>query len=515
MSGQVWSTTGHASGQYYAEVIFGADTPDGAVGLYDEVADNGVMLLASGVIEVSVSGVVTGNYPVWPPLAVGDVVGIKADFDSGEVWFRVNGSNWNSPGHGLDLPLVAWEGGSEYWAQFPLADAAGWSEPTFFPIAVFLGKPAHAASLAAIGINTFMGIEHELPISDATEHVFVMASSPVSLPAEWTQEEVGDDPKVVGWFIADECEMGYSGCHIWPTDAEKLIHWNEWCEDTRAFDDGRFLFANFGNGVLNSFWAVQDGQSTMDQWMAPLDGCACDKYAYTSYNVQFVIDQSLDWPGSIEEAKSASAYGWFMDQMRGFDATNPSRRPIWGFFETKMPMLGEPDRAIILYAELAGAVWAAIVHEARGICYFHQNGFYETSYPGGPGPPAIDPNTGEAPTTEFYSLVDGQPELRAAVGLINAQLRDFAPVLNTQSYQWDFEAAGIDTMLKATDDHAYIFASVGIGGGTGSKTFTLPPDIAGDSVEVLNESRTLAVSGGQFSDSFAAEYAHHVYRIVR
>ena len=260
------------------------------------------------------------------------------------------------------------------------------SNPSFFPIGVFLGKPTHAEQLAALGINVFMGAEHHPPMSDATDHLFVMAQSPVSLH-EWTQAEIGDNPNVVGWFIADESEMGYSGCNVWPTNAEKLIHWNEWCEDTRAYNNGRFLFANFGNGVLNSFWAP----GTMDQWMAPINGCACNKYAYTSFSVQFVINQSLYWPGTIEEAKSASSYGWFMDQNARFQCGAIRSGGQSGVFTDQMPFLAEPGREIIHYEELKGAVWASITHEARGISYFQHNGFYETFYPGGPGPPTVNP----------------------------------------------------------------------------------------------------------------------------
>ena len=54
---------------------------------------------------------------------------------------------------------------------------------------------------------------------------------------------------------------------------------------------------------------------------------------------------------------------------------------------------------------------------------------------------------------------------------------------------------------------------MGRDGTTGSKTFTLPAGVTGSQVEVLNENRTIQVQGGKFTDSFANEYTHHVYKI--
>ncbi|MEO7905158.1 MAG: hypothetical protein ABIR91_05200 [Candidatus Saccharimonadales bacterium] len=73
---------------------------------------------------------------------------------------------------------------------------------------------------------------------------------------------------------------------------------------------------------------------------------------------------------------------------------------------------------------------------------------------------------------------------------------------------------GTDTMLKTYDGFAYIFAGLGMGHATGSKTFTVPTGVSGASVEVVGESRTIPVMGGQFSDAFAFEYTHHVYKIA-
>ena len=94
---------------------------------------------------------------------------------------------------------------------------------------------------------------------------------------------------------------------------------------------------------------------------------------------------------------------------------------------------------------------------------------------------------------------------------VNSQVQQLAPVLNTQSQKWDF-GAGLATALKVHDGYAYVLAMTD--GGTGERTFALPTGLRGNSVEVVGEGRTLAVSNGAFTDTFATEATHHVYRII-
>ncbi|HEY3407422.1 MAG TPA: hypothetical protein VGK53_04540, partial [Propionicimonas sp.] len=99
---------------------------------------------------------------------------------------------------------------------------------------------------------------------------------------------------------------------------------------------------------------------------------------------------------------------------------------------------------------------------------------------------------------------------RAATAKVNAEVKSLAPVLNTQPYQWSF-GANLQTSLRVLGGSAYILAMTS--GGTGSRTFTLPAGVTGTSVEVVGENRTIPVNNGGFTDSFAKESTHHVYRI--
>jgi hypothetical protein len=97
------------------------------------------------------------------------------------------------------------------------------------------------------------------------------------------------------------------------------------------------------------------------------------------------------------------------------------------------------------------------------------------------------------------------------VQAINEQVLRMAPVLNSQPLVWNF-GANIESRLSVQGGYAWIIA-MGNGSG-GSRTFTLPPALASaTTVTVFEEGRTLTVTGGQFTDSFAAEHEHHIYRI--
>lgn len=379
----------------------------------------------------------------------------------------------------LRLQREAWWGGPAYYSPFPKAEASGWTSPAFFPIAVFFGKPDHASELRALGINTYMGAEHDgSPISAITgAGVFMLAND------EWTPAEVGDDDRVVGWHISDECEMGYSACTA-DDEYGRLDQQRGYAERARSHDDGRFLQANFGNGVLGTWW----GPRTMDEHVGLVDVSSVDKYAYTSPHVQGLLRDTPSWPSGKDPA-SSSAYGWLQDRMESYSSPVASK-PNWVFVEVGRPFLTEEGARMISPDELEGAVWNAIIHGAAGIAYFQHNN---------------DTSCGA------YALVDCGPTLSGAVRSVNNDVAALAPVINSQPYSWSF-GTGLETSLRSYQGFAYVFAMTD--GGSGTRTFRLPPGVDADSVEVVGEDRSISTTGGQFEDTFASESTHHVYRIA-
>lgn len=402
----------------------------------------------------------------------------------------------------LDLPRIPWEGGPDYWTQFPKTNAAGWTNSSFFPIAVFYSKPSksHVAALKDAGINLYMAVENNKGSGESITEITNAGMFAMPQQDSWTPAEIGDNPGVVAWFISDECDMGYGGC---PNDQYAALEMQKsFVAKVSAYNDGRFMHSNFGNGILRTHWST----STMDEHIAMMDSASADKYTYTSTDVEGIIDgwhDAPDWPNGMPVARAYS-YGWQADQMRRFQ--DPADlRPVWTFVETARPYLNESTARTIQPDQIEGAVWSALIHEARGIAYFQHN----------------NSQTG---CRSNYSIVEC-PTVQAKVKSINAKVKSLAPVLNSQSYynstrtvngheyQYYTFDNGTDTMLKAHNGHAYIFAGLGMGHATGSKTFTLPEGVRGNSVEVVGENRTIAVSNNRFTDNFAQEYTHHVYKI--
>jgi hypothetical protein len=378
----------------------------------------------------------------------------------------------------LDLPRIAWEGGPEYWRRFAKAAAAGWTDPAFFPVGVFFGRPAHAKHLKSLGINVFQAVEHNDPLSVATaEGMFCIPQD------EFTAAEIGEDPLAVGLLAYDECDMGL-GCGG-ATTQESLANMRAQVGRLRSRNDGRFINANYSKGVLETFWA----RGTMGDFMSVVDAASVDNYAYTSPHTGVAVVASAHWPSGVPVARSAT-YGWLVDRMRAFQAS-PGVQPNWMLVETAMPYLNEPDASTILPEQIEGACWSAIIHEARGIVFFQHNN------------DGINGN---------YSLVDSPLHRQELIRTAISRIRGMAPVLNTQSYKWDF-GAGSDTMLKAHDGAAYVFASIALGTEPGSRTFTLPASFAATAVEVVGEARSIPISNSTFTDVFPFEYNHHIYRI--
>lgn len=378
------------------------------------------------------------------------------------------------------LPRIPWDGGPAYWDQFPRAAEAGWNDPSFFPIAVFMGKPEHAAQLKSLGVNTYMGAEHDgSPLSEMTANgMFVLPQD------EWSPAEVGQDTRAVGWFVSDECDIGL-GCSG-ADAAANLVDQQQKVARIQGLNDGRFTMANYSNGILDTYWA----QGSMTGLMNIVDVASVDKYAYTSPFVDDQITHSRHWPEGAEPDTSA-AYGWLVDRMRSYQDP-PGVHPNWVLVESAMPLLLDEGSLTISVEQIEGAAWSAIIHEARGLAYFqHSNG----------------------PICGYYSLVDCDAGRLDRIRAINEGITALAPVLNTQSYQYAFNTT-TDTMFKVFNGSAYIFAGVGPGHSTGSKTFKLPANVTGSTVNVVGENRTLPVVDGAFTDNFAAEYSHHTYKVA-
>jgi hypothetical protein len=200
------------------------------------------------------------------------------------------------------------------------------------------------------------------------------------------------------------------------------------------------------------------------------------------------------------ECRGGWNYGYVLDRLRfldGLDGASPAqRKPIWAFVELGWPFsetAAQGGRAI-QPAEVRSAVWHSVIAGARGIIYF-QHSF------GGPCP------THHVLRDSCYTAI------RTEVTTINQRLTALAPVLNAPFADGYVTASsGIRAMAKKGPDGAYyVFAGVQQAGTNQPATFNVA---AGTTVEVLYEGRTLTVSGGQFTDTFADINTIHIYKIT-
>ena len=391
------------------------------------------------------------------------------------------------PGDTLALPRVPWEGGPAYWNQFAKPKAAGWSDPSFFPIVVsFAGisSDAEAQYDKSLGINTYWGMWEGTPYSlFARNHVFWIGDK---LNSSFTSSSVN----WVGDFLDDEVDGRFT-----PSEGRARLQ-----AMVNSFgDDGRFKYANFTQMVIGTDMKDADANAFVNTFT---DAVSVDMYWYTIPYCDWrpyrdVYLTSVDQ----EYCRTASSYGKVVNSVRMRDAADGKLQPVWQFVELlNGGPGGGPFVANITPAQLKGAVMSSLINEARGILYFNQ------SLSG----PCQSGNV--VRTVQYDPRFCGAPQV-AAVKQVNGQIKTLAPVLNTQSYAYSF-GSGLDTMLKTYGGYAYVFAMVDGSSRPGSRTLTLPAGVTGDPVEVMFENRTLPVTAdGRFTDTFATESTYHVYRV--
>ncbi|MEV7663494.1 hypothetical protein, partial [Paenarthrobacter sp. NPDC089316] len=392
-----------------------------------------------------------------------------------------------------NLARVPWDGGPSYWKKFPKADAAGWDDPAFLPIVVWYGAPGSDAQLKydkALGINTYAQGNPATPSAGITANGMFTLFSPSDAPANWANQ--------VGTLLDDEVDGRFD-------TASGLAHMRELAAQFDPAKTGRFTYSNWTSGILTYDRSM--GFSTDYYNTANVN--SVDQYFYAVPQCDWG-DNQLRWrtpagqsPIVTANCRTASSYGKIISLQEEVNAARNVQAPIWAL-PTVVSTGGSTGGYRQLTPEQTKAqVWASIIHEARGIVWFSQSPDQQN---------INDCISGDAFADARLKATPCLKDQVAAAGAVNNEIKALAPVINTQSYVWNF-GDGIDSMLKANDGSAYIFA-MGKDGTTGSRTFTLPAGITGTQVEVVGENRTIAVQNGAFTDSFANEYTHHVYKIT-
>jgi len=396
----------------------------------------------------------------------------------------------------LDLPRVAWEGGPSFYATFPQAKASGWTDPGFFPIGVWYEGVYTQEEIdkdKAVGLNTYVMLTGQSDVGLIRRNgMYALIPEPFG--------NRGNES--VGWIIGDEADMwGGPGNGLWtgkyPGQGQICTTTSQGCgldvmkkeSATVPAGDQGLRYANYGKGVV--FWqSDSDAGKFVNGFSSVVSN---DIYWYTDPHVCSAPAEGPSYGVTTRNCRRAANYGLTMDRMRELDAMDGKRQPVWAFIEVGHPFT-ENDAPTINGDQIAGAVMNSLIHEARGVQYFNHN-------------------FGGSCLSQHVLRDRCGTAIRPAVTEINKRITSLAPVLNTQSYRWEFNK-GLDTMLKAHDGSYYVFAMLGKDTATGSHKLTLPAGMAGARAEVLFENRTVAISGGAIQDTFAEEFTHHVYKIT-
>ncbi|MBK4348508.1 DUF4082 domain-containing protein [Lacisediminihabitans changchengi] len=389
----------------------------------------------------------------------------------------------------LNLPRIPWEGGSDYWKKFRATDAAGWDDPSFFPIVIWyngISNNAEAMYDKSVGINTYIGMDKSTPYSLFKDNgVFWIGDK---LNSSFTDSSTN----WVGNFLDDEVDGRYS-------PAAGRAHLQQLVDSYAG--NGRFNYANFTQIVMSTDGNQSDAEQYVNNYT---DAVSADMYWYTIPYCSWTPYRGDTYLNPITKAncRTSSSYGKTVNMLRQRDAVDGKLQPIWNFIEDLNGGPGPSAPAVtITPAQLKGSVMNSIINEARGIVYFNQS--LSGSCQGGSilRQSQVTPN------------FCGAPQIAAAKE-VDALIRQLAPVINTQSYQYSF-GSGLNTMLKAYNGSAYIFSMVDGSSTPGSRTFTLPGGITGSQIEVVGENRTITVGANRtFTDSFAAESSYHIYKIT-
>jgi hypothetical protein len=138
-------------------------------------------------------------------------------------------------------------------------------------------------------------------------------------------------------------------------------------------------------------------------------------------------------------------------------------------------------------------VWMALIHGASGIGYFCHEWH---------------------PDFDDHALLGDTP-MAEAVGQINAEITELAPVLNSSDLEVELlvETSGavpLAVMVKSRHNQYYIFA-VNMRDEATTATFEIGGVATAGQVEVLYENRDIATANGTFQDQFSG-HAVHRYR---
>jgi hypothetical protein len=373
------------------------------------------------------------------------------------------------------------DGGPTYYGQFSSALPTA---ADYFPISVW-GSYNHTQQNrdldAAIGLNLYIWVADKSFMSQIRSDGRFRV-----IQDEGNRTNVGSE--TAGWLTSDELDMccgppGFAGGNGYNMLTSIIASLPQ---------DGRLHYTNYGKGV--AFWESdadaarfvnfpgQHLKSADVYWFTDTDACVASQGGHLLNNGQALTSG---------QCQRAANYGYVVDRVRLLDNMDGQRQPIFAPVETGCPM---SNGRCITSAQMRAAVWHSLIAGARGIIYFQH------SFSG--------PSGGD-----HHTLRSNSNGTRPMAQSVDAQIKSLAPVLNAPTADGLVaDSPGVRTMAKWQGGKFWVFAARRENGGSTSNTISLPC-VGNATAAVDGESRTVPVSGGQLTDSFADGNAVHIYRI--
>jgi hypothetical protein len=375
------------------------------------------------------------------------------------------------------IPTVAWT--SPY---------AGWTrgiptDPTFFPIAVWLQLPSHATELANLGVNIYLGnnagtdplMAGDLATLKGLGMYAIIGQDSVGLPNK-------DDTTIIGWWMSpdepDNAQPDDGGYGPDVPPATLVTEYNSY----KTADPTRPMYLGLGQGVAYPNYEGRGSNAPAESGYVPAsDIIAFDIYPYNNCS---------------GDANEQVTCGEFWLNATGIDNLHQwanRNQAAWTDFETTVINAGTTDGPTPV--QTASEVWLALIHSANGVIYFIDS---------------WNPSFREDAIFESTAMV-------TAVTALNQQIKSLAPELNSANIPnivavaSSNAAAPVDTMVKANGTSIYVFSAISRAG-TATASYTIDGMTGNAVATVVGENRSVNVTAGKFSDSFAANGVH-IYKI--
>ena len=412
----------------------------------------------------------------------------------------------------MAVTLQPIDGGPNYYANngFTYAANAGWDNPNFFPIGPWedmLITQSDATRWRDLGWNTAFNItaNSDLSLARANGISVIQNADGGILP--------GTGAETVGLLSADEnYSASVASVNNTPNSLQDHRFW--WLQNTWT------VLANGDIGGVPMAQIMSQQLRTPNGTTRHLDTVSADTYWFTGSKDGGMLSAwgdiyNLGRNMTVDEGARGSHYGDMVDILRSYQQTNPA--PIAQFIEDGEPGNAGTDADYITPPELNWAAWSSIIHGAREIIYFNHTftgsnqsqdnvaqPFYQTIQPG--------------QTISIYNQIKATDALIEKLApVINSPFALNYVTVNGPHYSFgtlDLTLGGLEVMAKDDNGQFYIFADT-----RDSETQTNIPatftiaDKNATSVTVVNENRTIPVTNGVFTDTFATGATVHIYEV--